>query len=463
MLRRTAALSVQTHSASSLLRQRVALALVQAQAQAQAPSTDKCLSSFRLNSPFHSRKCSIGINSRTFGTSAKKLNISFLGEIGNGKNLNVVSPLSSSSSSPSPLPPSTPLFNPKKFYSAIPSQPQLSNIEIKSQQERKDRMNQTNQILNNVPIGSMNIEQIVQTKNLMYRWLSSEEAEPSQWPNQSKPIHPRVFEVATVANSLLQRLIHEYDEGCNDDVLYNAVSVKEYNAIISTYGKSINGSFKRYLVERRAKRKNKTKVDGHGQVQVLVGEEETDGGEEDEQNKAIIEAEALIHQMKERFDNYNNLFSGDSSSDSATGGGYEYDMMMPPKPDIITYNTLLSAYANLLQNEAAVKKAEQIMLLLENNSNQDNDQTKSSSSSYPQPDTLTYNMLMNIYANQIGEYGYAQKAEDVLLKMSKLRKEGSNAVVPDTTSFNIVLKAWRNSGGGSIECKFVFTIFFVIF
>ena len=68
-------------------------------------------------------------------------------------------------------------------------------------------------------------------------------------------------------------------------------------------------------------------------------------------------------------------------------------------------------------------------------------------------DTITYNMFMNIYANQIGEYGYAQKAEDVLLHMSKLRKEGSEIVKPNTLSFNTVLKAWRNSGGGSIECK----------
>ena len=45
-----------------------------------------------------------------------------------------------------------------------------------------------------------------------------------------------------------------------------------------------------------------------------------------------------------------------------------------------------------------------------------------------QPNTITYNVLMNIYANEIGGYGgYAQKAEDNLLQMTKLRKEGSES------------------------------------
>ena len=38
------------------------------------------------------------------------------------------------------------------------------------------------------------------------------------------------------------------------------------------------------------------------------------------------------------------------------------------------------------------------------------------------PNTTCYNILMNAYANQTVEYGFTQRAEDVLLKMSKMSK-----------------------------------------
>ena len=60
---------------------------------------------------------------------------------------------------------------------------------------------------------------------------------------------------------------------------------------------------------------------------------------------------------------------------------------------------------------------------------------------------------MNLYANQIGEYGFAQKAEDDLLQMSQLSNNGSLNINPDTLSFNTVLKAWKNSAGGIKNAK----------
>ena len=54
---------------------------------------------------------------------------------------------------------------------------------------------------------------------------------------------------------------------------------------------------------------------------------------------------------------------------------------------------------------------------------------------------------------QVGKCGYAQKAEDILLLMTALQKDGKNSIHPDTLSFNIVLKAWKNSGGGVESAK----------
>jgi hypothetical protein len=62
--------------------------------------------------------------------------------------------------------------------------------------------------------------------------------------------------------------------------------------------------------------------------------------------------------------------------------------------------------------------------------------------------TKSYNILINLYANQIGDFEFAQKAENVLLHMTELKKDGNLDVSPDTLSFNTVLKAWKNSGGG---------------
>jgi hypothetical protein len=105
-----------------------------------------------------------------------------------------------------------------------------------------------------------------------------------------------------------------------------------------------------------------------------------------------------------------------------------------PKPDQATLNTLMNVWAQSNHPDAVLKN-EQILSMMEADESL-------------LPDDVSYNNMMNTYANQLGEYGYAKKAEDVLLKMSSLQKDGKSNINPDTRSFNIVLKAWKNSGGG---------------
>ena len=136
-------------------------------------------------------------------------------------------------------------------------------------------------------------------------------------------------------------------------------------------------------------------------------------------NDGAYKAEALLKRMYERFDNRNK----DADNE-----------LIPAEPDITSYNTLLNAWCRN-RSEEAVGKAEEIMTFLE-------------SEDSPNPVDVTYNIMMNTYANQVGEYGYSQKAEDILLLMASLQKDGDFSINPDTLSFNTVLKAWKNSGGG---------------
>lgn len=139
-------------------------------------------------------------------------------------------------------------------------------------------------------------------------------------------------------------------------------------------------------------------------------------------------AEALVERMRERSRVFVDLDTNEAV-EFMTG------------PDLFTYNSLLNAWSQS-KREDAVTKAEKIVDFLESNI-----------SETVKPNSITYNIMMNTYANQVGEYGYAQKAEDLLLHMTSLQKDGYEAIHPDTTSFNIVLKAWKNSGGGVESAK----------
>ena len=119
-----------------------------------------------------------------------------------------------------------------------------------------------------------------------------------------------------------------------------------------------------------------------------------------------LRAESLLNRMEERFSSAIEsgilpmLEDGNSGENAA----------FYPQPSIEAYNSTLHAWSQSDRPEA-VSKAEDIISRLEG----EKDSTFL-------PNTRTYNILMNLYANQIGEYGLAQKAEDVLLQISQLRK-----------------------------------------
>jgi len=101
-------------------------------------------------------------------------------------------------------------------------------------------------------------------------------------------------------------------------------------------------------------------------------------------------------------------------------------------PDLRSYNSLLAAWAASGSPDAVNRVLE---ILEEMESSEDMN-----------PDTYTYNTVMASYANLVEEYGAAKAAEDILLRFSERHTQGKIAEGPQTVSFNIVIKAWSNSG-----------------
>jgi len=135
-------------------------------------------------------------------------------------------------------------------------------------------------------------------------------------------------------------------------------------------------------------------------------------------------AHNLLQRMIERHDDYHPI-----NADLARSRNSSLNKILPT-PDITCFNTVLHGWANS-SHPQAIEKIEELFGVLEQNI------TKGY---HPQPNTSTYNILINAYANHASFYGYAQKAEDVLLKMANINSQNQSFVRPNTTSFNLVLK-----------------------
>lgn len=128
-----------------------------------------------------------------------------------------------------------------------------------------------------------------------------------------------------------------------------------------------------------------------------------------------------------------------------------------PRPDRFGYNILIDSYSKWGSQDvnSSEKEVDAILLKMNNLTANADDDSDLEYMSLIRPDTVTYNSIINFYASSHsrGTRG-AQRAEDILLLMSKeasARSDGSLRV--DCTSFNTVLKAWANSGGGLHAAK----------
>jgi hypothetical protein len=114
-------------------------------------------------------------------------------------------------------------------------------------------------------------------------------------------------------------------------------------------------------------------------------------------------------------------------------------------PDNVSYNCLINAYS---KSEEDLSDQVEATLEKMNNFAQDNNAFSSETASSIRPDETTYNSMMNYYASRKNHHISAQRAEDLLLEMSAQSQQQNSGIQMNSTSFNIVLKAWGNSGGG---------------
>lgn len=127
--------------------------------------------------------------------------------------------------------------------------------------------------------------------------------------------------------------------------------------------------------------------------------------------KVANQVESIIHRMEQRY----------------------FDHREAP-PDNVSYNCLINAYSKSEED-----LSDQVEATFE--------KMKAASSNI-RPDETTYNSMMNYYASRKNHHISAQRAEDLLLEMSAQSQQQNSGIQMHSTSFNIVLKAWGNSGGG---------------
>ncbi|KAL7549747.1 hypothetical protein ACHAWF_013014 [Thalassiosira exigua] len=193
---------------------------------------------------------------------------------------------------------------------------------------------------------------------------------------------------AKLSEALLERLYEEQCAGVGFDSSFDhIVDTEMYNACMDAW--------------------NKSKVDGE---------------------MIVRHVESIMKRMEER-----SFRASDEGDDS-----FRYQA----RPDRISYNCLINAYSKW-----DVDSSEKVEKILEKMTSLTDDVKDEGDDSYIRPDIVTYNSLMGYYASRKDQQSAAQRAEDLLLHVSGLASGGENIEI-NTTTFNIVLKAWGNSGGG---------------
>lgn len=134
-------------------------------------------------------------------------------------------------------------------------------------------------------------------------------------------------------------------------------------------------------------------------------------------------------------------------------------------PDVVTYSTVISAFATCLDHPYGMQRARELLMELEGLATQEFNESRRSSDEEQnttalrargggrnphgfQPNSTVYNALLQACANA----GDASTAETVLRSMLSLHSTSSGDrgpyrhVRPNTRTFNVVLNAWSKSG-----------------
>jgi len=126
--------------------------------------------------------------------------------------------------------------------------------------------------------------------------------------------------------------------------------------------------------------------------------------------------------------------------------------MIYDKPDIISYNSVLDAFAKSGGPESAWQAEELLNKLEEMALHHDNDSPDSNPS--PQntvirPDVYSYNIVISAWGN----CGRAEKAVALLDRMTAFANDGRLDLRPDATTYNTLLNAWSQSSDRNAPVK----------
>jgi len=161
---------------------------------------------------------------------------------------------------------------------------------------------------------------------------------------------------------------------------------------------------------------------------------------EDEQPEAALELlETMIRNEREAGDEMEDPSSGLDSSSNTSSRSRSSNKSI--RVDVISFNTVIAAFAN----QGNYHKALELMRKMQKKPKiSDFGGDDSDGYFYPDPDTITYNIVLYSLA-QSNDLGTAAQAEKLLREMM-MQKERTGMSVVDTTSFNTVLYAWSREG-----------------
>jgi len=165
---------------------------------------------------------------------------------------------------------------------------------------------------------------------------------------------------------------------------------------------------------------------------------------EEEQPEAALELlETMIRNEKEG--EQRELLGSEGSTLPSDAVGDK-----PIRVDVISFNTVIAAFANQGNYQKALELLRKMQKEPSNNNTDDDgdngmEETETKDDYYyPNPDTITYNIVLYSLALS-DDPGTAAQAENLLREMM-MRKERTGLSVVDTTSFNTVLYAWSREG-----------------
>jgi len=238
-----------------------------------------------------------------------------------------------------------------------------------------------------------------------------------------------------LVEELLDRMIDMYKSGKNDRVKPDTVT---YNAVLKVWGKSghpKSGERSEALLDKMLQLYEET-----GDSDIIPDEVTFNSVIHNIANSHVRDSPQRAMRLLERMDQL-----------------YESGLIKA-RPDIISYNSVLNAFAKSGGPQSA-SRAEELLDTLEarvlyNNDDDDADADNNGRSRRRRrhairPDVYSYNIVISAWSN----CGDANKAVALLDRMTALTNEGRAHVKPDAMTYNTVLHAWSQSSDRNAPVK----------